>query len=161
MFKISKYVFYDILRSKVIIAYTLFLLIISCGLFIFQNDISKSIISIMSIIMIIIPLVSIVFSTTYFYNGYEFIELLLAQPLSRRTIILGEFIGIAFSLVTAYLIGVGIPILIYAANATGTVIIISGIALTLTFISLAVLASVATRDKAKGIGMSLMLWFYF
>ena len=161
MFKISKYVIYDILRSKVIIAYTLFLLLITVGLFTFQNDVSKSIISIMSIIMIMVPLVSIIFSTTYFYNGYEFIELLLAQPLSRKTILLGEFTGIAISLITAFLIGVGIPIVIYASTATGAVIIISGIALTLIFISLAILGSVATRDKAKGIGIALMLWFYF
>ena len=158
MFKISKYVIYDILRSKVIIAYTLFLLLITVGLFTFQNDVSKSIIS---IIMIMVPLVSIIFSTTYFYNGYEFIELLLAQPLSRKTILLGEFTGIAISLITAFLIGVGIPIVIYASTATGAVIIISGIALTLIFISLAILGSVATRDKAKGIGIALMLWFYF
>ena len=161
MFKISKYVIYGILRSKVIIAYTLFLLLITVGLFTFQNDVSKSIISIMSIIMIMVPLVSIIFSTTYFYNGYEFIELLLAQPLSRKTILLGEFTGIAISLITAFLIGVGIPIVIYASTATGAVIIISGIALTLIFISLAILGSVATRDKAKGIGIALMLWFYF
>jgi Cu-processing system permease protein len=111
--------------------------------------------------MIMVPLVSIIFSTTYFYNGYEFIELLLAQPLSRKTILLGEFTGIAISLITAFLIGVGIPIVIYASTATGAVIIISGIALTLIFISLAILGSVATRDKAKGIGIALMLWFYF
>ncbi len=161
MIKISKYVIYDILRSKVIIAYTLFLFLISIGLFVFQNDISKSIISIMSIIMIMVPLVSIVFSTTYFYNGYEFIELLIAQPMSRRIILMGEFMGIAISLVTAFIIGVGVPIVIFSATKTGAVIIISGITLTLIFISLAVLGSVATRDKAKGIGIALMLWFYF
>lgn len=161
MIKISKYVIYDILRNKTIIAYTLFLMMISLGLFIFQNDISKSIISIMSIIMIMVPLVSIVFSTTYFYNGYEFIELLVAQPLSRKSILMGEFTGIAISLVMAFIIGVGIPVIIYSPTSTGVVIIVSGIALTLIFISLAVLGSVATRDKAKGIGIALMLWFYF
>ncbi|MCW5907607.1 MAG: ABC transporter permease subunit [Chitinophagales bacterium] len=161
MFKIAKYVVYDILRSKVLIAYTVFLLGISLSLFSLEEDASKSIVSLMSVVMIIVPLVSIVFSTTYFYNAYEFIELLVAQPLSRTTILLGKFTGVAFSMLTAFFIGVGVPVLIYSPNATGFVLLQSGIGLSLVFISLAFFSSVATRDKAKGIGLSLMLWFFF
>lgn len=161
MFKIAKYVVYDILRSKVLIAYSLFLLLVSFSLFSMEENSSKSLISLMSVVMIIVPLVSIIFSTTYFYNAYQFIELLVAQPISRSSILLGEFIGVSVSLLTALLIGVGVPVLIYAPDSTGLVLMISGFALTLSFISLAFFSSVAMRDKAKGIGMSLMLWFYF
>ncbi len=161
MFKISKYVIYDIIRSKVLIAYTLFLLMVSFSLFSLEDDPSKSLISLMSVVMIIVPLVSIVFATTYFYNAYEFIELLVAQPLGRTTILMGEFVGVSVSMISALLIGMGIPIAVYSPDATGLVLLVSGIVLCLCFISLAFFASVITRDKAKGIGMSLMLWFYF
>lgn len=161
MFKIAKYVVYDILRSKVLIAYSLFLMLVSFSLFSMEENSSKSLISLMSVVMIIVPLVSIIFSTTYFYNAYQFIELLVAQPISRSSILSGEFLGVSVSLLTALLIGVGIPVLIYAPDSTGLVLMISGVALTLSFISLAFFSSVAMRDKAKGIGMSLMLWFYF
>lgn len=161
MFKIAKYVMYDILRSKVLIAYSLFLLLVSFSLFSMEENSSKSLISLMSVVMIIVPLVSIIFSTTYFYNAYQFIELLVAQPINRSSILLGEFLGVSVSLLTALFTGVGIPVLIYAPDSTGLVLMISGFALTLSFISLAFFSSVAMRDKAKGIGMSLMLWFYF
>jgi len=161
MFKIAKYVVYDILRSKVLIAYSLFLLLVSFILFGLEENSGKSVISLMSVVMIIVPLVSIIFSTTYFYNAYQFIELLVAQPISRSSILLGEFFGVSISLLTALLIGIGIPVLIYTPDATGFVLLISGFALTLSFISLAFFSSVAMRDKAKGIGLSLMLWFYF
>lgn len=161
MFKISKYVIYDIIRSKVLIAYTLFLLLVSFSLFSLEDDPAKSLISLMSVVMIIVPLVSIVFATTYFYNAYEFIELLVAQPLGRSTILMGEFFGVSVSMVSALLIGIGIPVAVYSPDTTGLVLLVSAIALCLAFISLAFFASVATRDKAKGIGMSLMLWFYF
>lgn len=161
MFKISKYVIYDIIRSKVLIAYTLFLLLVSFSLFSLEDDPAKSLISLMSVVMIIVPLVSIVFATTYFYNAYEFIELLVAQPLGRSTILMGEFMGVSVSMVSALLIGMGIPVAIYSPDTTGLVLLVSAIALCLAFISLAFFASVVTRDKAKGIGMSLMLWFYF
>jgi Cu-processing system permease protein len=161
MFKISKYVIYDILRSKVLIAYTLFLLAVSFALFSLETDGAKSVVSLLSVVLIIVPLISIVFTTTYFYNAYEFIELLVAQPLSRNTILLGEFFGVAISMTTAFLFGIGIPVLIYSATATGFVLILSGVVLTLSFVSIAFFASVAMRDKSKGIGFSLLLWFYF
>jgi Cu-processing system permease protein len=161
MIKVTKYVIYDIVRNRVLIAYTLFLFLIASTLFNMEEDPSKAIISLMSIVMIMVPLISIVFATTYFFNSYEFIELLVAQPLKRSTILLGEYIGVALSLSFAFFIGIGIPIILFDATATGFVLILSGILLTLVFISLAFLSSVITRDKAKGIGIALMIWFYF
>jgi Cu-processing system permease protein len=161
MLKIAKYVVYDILRSKVLIAYTLFLLLVSFALFGLETDGAKSVASLLSIVLIIVPLISIVFTTTYFYNAYEFIELLVAQPISRNTILLGEFCGVALSISGAFLIGIGVPVMIYAFNAVGLVLIFAGVVLTLSFVSIAFFASVVMRDKAKGIGMSLLLWFYF
>ena len=155
MLKIAKYVIYDILRSKVLIAYTLFLLVISFSLFALETDGAKSIVSLLSIVLII------VFTTTYFYNSYEFIELLVAQPLARNTILLGEFLGVALSMSATFFIGIGIPVLVYSPTETGMILLLAGIVLTLAFISIAFFASVAMRDKAKGIGLSLLLWFYF
>ena len=60
-----------------------------------------------------------------------------------------------------FLIGVGIPVVLYAANDTGMAILFTGAALTMVFTSIAFLASVSARDKAKGIGYALLLWFYF
>jgi len=39
--------------------------------------------------------------------------------------------------------------------------IITGVLLSVIFVSIALLASVKTRDKAKGIGLAILLWFYF
>ncbi|MFN8317109.1 MAG: ABC transporter permease subunit [Chitinophagales bacterium] len=161
MLKIAKYVIYDILRSKVLIAYTLFLLVISFSLFALETDGAKSIVSLLSIVLIIVPLISIIFTTTYFYNSYEFIELLVAQPLARNTILLGEFLGVALSMSATFFFGIGIPVLVYSPTETGMILLLAGIVLTLAFISIAFFASVAMRDKAKGIGLSLLLWFYF
>ena len=161
MLKIAKYVIYDILRSKVLIAYTLFLLVISFSLFALETDGAKSIVSLLSIVLIIVPLISIIFTTTYFYNSYEFIELLVAQPLARNTILLGEFLGVALSMSATFFIGIGIPVLVYSPTETGMILLLAGIVLTLAFISIAFFASVAMRDKAKGIGIAIMTWLYF
>jgi Cu-processing system permease protein len=86
---------------------------------------------------------------------------MLAQPMSRTRILLSEYSGVALSLVSSFFIGVGIPVLIFSMDSTGLAMIFTGCALTLVFTSIAFWASVKARDKARGIGFALLLWFYF
>ena len=159
--KLSRYVLYDILRSKIIIAYTVFLLIISGSMFQMEENSGKAMLSLLNIVLIVLPLVSLVFTTIHYYNSYEFIELMSSQPMSRTRILLSEYAGVSISLLSAFFIGVGIPVLVYAADETGFALLFSGACLTLVFTSIAFFTSVMARDKARGIGFSLLLWFYF
>ena len=161
MFKLSRYVLYDILRSKIVLAYTLFLFLVSFSLFQLEENNSKAILSLLNIVLIVIPLISMIFTTIHYYNSIEFIELMLSQPLSRTRVLISEFAGVAFSLLGALFIGIGIPILLFAFNETGIALLFTASALTLIFTSIAMLASVKSRDKARGIGSVLLLWFYF
>jgi Cu-processing system permease protein len=74
---------------------------------------------------------------------------------------MGKFIGISSSILLAFIIGVCVPVSLFAFSTTGITLMVSGCLLTLSFISLAFFTSTITRDKAKGIGLALMLWFYF
>src|SRR5215218_3331875 len=139
MLKISKYVLYDILRNKIMIAYTAFLFIVSISLFQMEENSAKAMLSLLNIVLIVVPLISLVFSTIHWYNSYEFIELMLTQPVSRKKVLLSEFAGIGSSLLTAFLIGVGLPVMIYNFNATGIALILVGSLLTLVFTSIAFL----------------------
>ena len=161
MKKIIKYVITDILRNKIVLVYTLFLLAASFSVFSLEDNSSKGLLSLLNIILIVAPLVSIIFSTIYVYNSAEFIELLVSQPLKRKSIWLSLFAGLAASLSIAFFIGAGIPVLIYQANMIGFTMIATGILLSIIFVAIAMLATVKTRDKAKGIGASIMLWLYF
>lgn len=161
MIRIVKYVLYDMLRTRFIMLYTALLLISTFALFQIDSDASKVVMSLLNIVLMVIPLISIVFTTIHFYNSYEFIELMLAQPINRKVIFIGEYIAVALSLCLAFVTGCGIPIVIYGADATALTLLFCGVVLTLVFVSLAFLASVLTRDKAKAIGIALMFWFYF
>ncbi|WP_336514142.1 ABC transporter permease subunit [Pollutibacter soli] len=161
MLKLTRYVLYDILRSKIVIAYTLFLFVVSFGFFQLEENQSKAVLSLLNIVLIVVPLISMIFTTIHYYNSYEFIELMLSQPLSRTRILLSEFTGVSLSLISGFLIGVGVPVLFFSFNSIGISLLLAGVALTLIFTSLAFLASVKSRDKARGIGMALLLWFYF
>ncbi|WP_181306568.1 ABC transporter permease [Rufibacter sp. XAAS-G3-1] len=161
MGKIIKYVFYDIVRNKIVLAYTAFLLLLTIGLFSLGGNPDKAVLSLLNLVLLTVPLISIVFATTHFYNSYEFIELLVAQPIHRRKIFMSEYLGVACSLAGAFVLGVGMPLLLLGASVTGLYLLLTGVLITFIFVGMAFLASVITRDKAKGIGVALLLWFYF
>lgn len=161
MIKIIKYVIIDILRNRIMLAYTAFLLVLSLSIFNLEDNSAKGLLSLLNVVLIIVPLVSILFASIYVYNSAEFLELLVSQPLKRKTIWFSIFSGLAFSLVLAFFIGVGIPVLIYESGATGLMLITAGLFLSVIFVAIAMLATVKTRDKARGIGVAILLWLYF
>lgn len=161
MKKIIKYVIIDILRNKIMLVYSFFLFIISISIFNLEDNSAKGLLSLLNIILIIVPLVSLLFSAIYVYNSSEFLELLVSQPLQRKTIWLSLFCGLAISMSFAFFIGVGIPILLYEITDVGMMMLVTGLLLSIIFVSIAMLAAVIARDKAKGIGVVILLWLYF
>ena len=161
MNRIIKIILTDILKNKIVIAYTLILAILSWSSFSLEDNSAKGLLTILNIILFTVPLVSILFATIYLYNSAEFIELLLSQPIKRKKIWLSLFVGLSLSMVVSFLVGAGIPLLVYSANSIGFMMILIGCLISIVFVALAFLSSIATRDKAKGIGISIMSWLYF
>lgn len=60
----------------------------------------------------------------------------------------------------AFIIGVGIPVFIFVPDMTGLFIVITGMLITTIFISIAMLCSILSRDKARGIGIAIMTWLF-
>lgn len=161
MSKIVKYVIIDILRNRIMIAYAVLLLLLSLSLFSLEDNTAKALLDLLNIVLIIVPLVSLLFSVIYIYNSAEFLELLVSQPLKRGMIWLSLFYGLAVSLSLTFLAGIGLPVLLFDFSATAAILIISGLFLSVIFIAIAMLAAVMVRDKAKGIGTAILLWLYF
>ena len=161
MLRIIKFVMQDIVKNKIVLFYTLLLALLSWGIFGLEDNNSKGILTLLNVILLNVPLVSIIFSTIYIYNSNEFIELLLSQPIHRSKIWISFYLGLLLALVLSFIIGAGIPILIFVPSVLGSMMVIIGILITAVFISLSFLSVVLTRDKAKGIGISIMLWLFF
>lgn len=161
MNKIIKYVITDLLRSRAITIYAVILLVLSISVFSIEGNADKGVVSLLNIVLFVVPLVSIIFSTVYLYNSAEFIELLVSQPLQRRTIWMSIFTGLAGAVSVAFLAGVGIPIILYAFTPSGIVLLSCGVVLSVVFVAVAMWTAVRIRDKAKGIGLAILLWLYF
>lgn len=149
------------MRNRIVIVYTLVLFILSFSIFTFEDSATKGVLSLLNLLLFIVPLVSLIFSTIYLYNSSEFIELLVSQPLKRQSIWMSMFVGLISALCLAFLIGVGIPVLLFAAMPVGFILAACGCVLSIIFVAIALWAAVRIRDKAKGIGLAIIVWLYF
>jgi Cu-processing system permease protein len=116
--------------------------------------------SLLNIILLTVPLVSIIFGNIYMYNSAEFIELLVSQPVKRSAIWSSLFLGLTLALNTSFFIGIGLPVLLFVPSMTGFTVIFSGLLITTIFVSIAMLCAILMRDKARGIGLSIMIWLF-
>ncbi len=158
---IVKYMVLDLVRNKTILVYTIILAVLSTSILAFDSNASKGLLSLMNITLLFVPIITILFATIYFFNSIEFTELLLAQPVKRPTVLLAEYIGLSVSLLFAYSIGIGLPILFIVPSYAGFTLIITGILLTLIFSAFALLIFVMFKDKTKGIGMAIITALFF
>ena len=161
MNKIARFILFDILKNKIVIFYTLLLFIISWSVLGLESNYTKATLSLLNVVLLVVPLVSIIFSTIYVYNSSQFIELLLSQPVPRVKVWFNIFVGLSTALVLAFLVGCGIPILLYSSIETGFSLIIIGVLLSVIFTSFAMLSAIISRDRAKGIGISIFIWMFF
>jgi len=159
--KIQKFILFDILKNRIVIAYTLLLAVLAWSVFSLEEDSNKGVLTLLNIVLLTTPLVSIIFTTIYLYNSAEFIELLLSQPVRRNKIWTGLFLGLFASLGLSFLIGAGIPIILFVPGHISIILMVMGILITGVFVALGFLCSILARDKARGIGISILLWLFF
>ncbi len=165
MLKILKYSFYDLIRSRWSYVYFLFYLLLGFVLLFLNNDLSKAVITLMNVIIVLVPLIGTIFGVMYFYNSKEFTELLLAQPLKRSSIFLGQYFGVAGSLTLSLVLGLGIPFVLYGLFRSEAIwdfslLLVTGAFLTLIFTALAFNIALANENKIKGFGYAVLLWLF-
>jgi len=165
MLKILKYSFYDLMRSRWSYVYFLFYLLLGIVLLFLNNDLSKAVITLMNVIIILVPLIGTIFGVMYYYNSREFTELLLAQPIKRSSIFLGQYFGVATSLSMSLIIGLGVPFVFYGifnSNAIWdfSLLLITGGFLTFIFTALAFVIALCNENRIKGFGYAILLWLF-
>ncbi|MCB0505846.1 MAG: ABC transporter permease [Cyclobacteriaceae bacterium] len=163
MFKILQYSFYDLVRSRWSYVYFLFYLVLGFALLFLNNSVSKSIITLMNIIIVLTPMIGTIFGIMYFYSSREFTELLLAQPIKRTTIFLGQYFGVSFSLALSLILGLGIPFTVYGLWESSEVInfgllLASGTFLTFIFVAISVNIALLHDNRIKGFGYAILIW---
>ena len=153
------------MRSRWSYVYLGFYLLLGAVLLFLNNDLSKAVITLMNVIIVLVPLIGTIFGVMYYYNSKEFTELLLAQPLKRTSIFLGQYLGVALSLSMSLIIGLGIPFIAYGLFQSNVIwdfslLLITGAFLTFIFTALAFNIALSNENKIKGFGYAILLWLF-
>ena len=161
--KVIGYQLRDVVRSRWLIAYALFFLLATDALLRFGGADAKALLSLANVVLLVIPLVALVFGTMHVYHAREFTELLLAQPVARRELFAGLYLGLAIPLSAAFALGVGIPTAVHGVAAVGlgastATLMVVGVGLTLVFTATAFCLAVRVQDKSRGLGAAIALW---
>jgi len=165
MLKILKYSIFDLLRSRWSYVYFIFYLLLGFVLLFLNNDLNKAVITMMNIIIVLTPLIGTIFGVMYYYNSKEFTELLLAQPIKRTKIFMGQYIGISLSLTLSLVLGLGIPFVIYGVTKSSAIfdfslLLLVGSFLNFIFVALAYNIALSTDNKIKGFGYAILMWLF-
>jgi len=165
MIKILKYSFYDLMRSRWSYVYFFFYLVLGFVLLFLNNDVSKAVITLMNIVIVLTPLIATIFGVMYYYNSREFTELLLAQPMKRKQIFIGQYLGVAISLSLSLVLGLGIPFMAYVLFQSAAIfdfilLIVVGAFLNFIFVALSYNIALSNENKIKGFGYVILMWLF-
>jgi Cu-processing system permease protein len=155
--------FKNLIKAKWLFAYLAFFFLLTESLYYFSNNSSKVFISLLNIVLIVMPLISIIYGTQHFYNSREYIQFLLAQPIKRKYIFTSNYISSFLAIVGCFVIGTGFPLIAHEFNNELTlaiILLISGALLGGIFLSIGYFIANKFEDKAKGLGVSLIIWFF-
>ncbi len=155
----------NVMRSRWLLCYVAFFVVATEGLLRFTGGDERTLLSLANIVLFIVPLMTVVYGTIYLYNSREFIELLLAQPLKRRTVYAGLFVGLALPLAAALVVGVMVPFVAHGmapeTRLPLATMLAGGVALTLIFTGIAFCVALRFEDRLTGLGAGMAVWLMF
>lgn len=160
--RIARYGVRDLVRSRWLIAYGAFFFLATTLLLRFSGVGEQALLSLVNVVLFVVPLANIVFGTMYLYASREFVELLLAQPVRRRQLFGGLYLGLTLPIAAAAVAGIGLPLLMQGAGrATVMVAIVIAVVaalLSAVFTALAAVITYAIEDRVRGLAAAIGAW---
>jgi len=153
----------SVIRSRWLISYFLFFLLVTDGLLRFTGGDARTLLSLVNITLFIVPLVTLVYGTIFLYSSRELVELLLAQPVKRRTVFAALYGGLAIPLMSALVAGLTSPFLFHGFGDGQRIALLTlalgAAGLTAVFTGIAFCVALKFQDRLTGLGVALTIWF--
>ena len=168
-FKILKnlifFEFYENIRNRWLYLYfsiffTISILLIYSG----GSESERISASLLNEVLLIIPLFTLIFGSIRFMDSIPFMEVLLTRSENRFYLFFGKWLGMGLCLNLGFLLGSGIPLLLYISVDNFFIplqILFFGVLLNFVFLTLSFFLAIHFSHKEISLAVSLLLWFYF
>ena len=152
----------DLLRSRWPAGYAVVMMLATDALLRFSATPEKAGLSLVSVVLFVVPVVSLVVGAMVVYAAREFTELLLAQPIPRRALFVAQYVGMAAPLSLAYAVGLSLPFMVHGLALREWTMLAAlagaGVALTWIFAAIAHLIAIRCDDRVKGLATAVGVW---
>ena len=131
------------------------------------QDFARTSTSLINLSGFIIPLFSLLLGVFSFISNKEYLELIITQPLSRYQVILGKFIGLILTLISATIIGFTLPgiLISFVIGTEGALgyglVILFSLLLGIIFTGCAILISQISNRQQIALGAAIGVWIFF
>jgi Cu-processing system permease protein len=160
--KVARYGIRDLIRSRWLLGYTVFFGLATWALLRFSDNETKALLSLVNVVLLVVPLANLVFGAMYLYGAREFVELLLAQPLRRRELFAGLYLGLTAPVSLAATMGIGAPLVMQGVSAagfrTGLLLALISVMLSAVFTGIATVICYWIEDRVRGLATALGVW---
>lgn len=131
------------------------------------QDFARTSASLVELVSLVVPLAALLMGVLALAPERGTAELLYAQPVARRTVLLGQLLGLFAALVAAQAVGFGAAGLVVfsqageAGGAGYALLALGSMLLTAAFLSLAALlgASAVGRRRVRALALAIVVWF--
>jgi len=115
----------------------------------------------------LLPLFALLLGVFSFMSQREYLEILATQPVSRRQILIGKYLGLLLAVLIAAALGFGLPgvVISIAIGVEGAgsylMVVLYSCLLAVVFAGVAVLIAVLSGGKPIGLGIAIAVWIFY
>lgn len=131
------------------------------------QDFSRTAVSLVQLVLLLVPLTALLIGVLSLASDRGAAELVFSQPVARRTILLGQLLGLFQALAAAQAVGFGAAGLVVYTQAGEEglgrflLLVLASLVTTALFLGLAALlaAGVVGRRRTRALALALVTWF--
>jgi Cu-processing system permease protein len=131
------------------------------------QDFTRTAASLVNLGGFLVPLFALLLGVFSFLTNREYLEIMVTQPISRSRVLLGKYVGLVLTVVTASAIGFGLPGVVIALviGVEGAqrylVVVAYSLLLAVVFAGLSVLIALLARRRQIALGIALAVWVFY
>ncbi len=131
------------------------------------QDFARTSTSLINLTGFVIPLFALLLGVFSFISEREYLELLVAQPISRMQVLIGKYLGLLLTLFITTIAGFSIPGILISLRIglTGvlsyTLVILFSMLLAVVFSGCAILIAQIANRQQIALGFAISVWIFF